>query len=95
MWACGNSKTANNVLYNILGIEPYLPEDLLNVSAHEKFYIVVYYKPELFKNAVIEKNALNLMENCNPSGFKSMIEGNSFEITSDLVLNKEMDLIDC
>ena len=94
VWACGNSKTANNVLYNILGIEPYLPTDLLNVAENHDFYIIVYYKPELFKHAVIESNALNLMRECNPSGFKAMINGDTFEITSDLVLNKPICCLD-
>ena len=95
VWACGNSKTANNVLYNILGIEPYLPNSLCSVVTEQKFYIIVYYKPELFKNAVIERNALKLMEECNPSGFKAMIQGDTFEITSDLVLNKEPPALNC
>lgn len=94
VWACGNSKTANNVLYNILGIEPYLPSSLCSVLVEQEFYIIVYYKPELFKDTVIQKEALNLMRECNPVGFKAMIEGDTFEITSDLVLNKQPPALD-
>ena len=92
IWACGNTKTANNILYNLLKIEPYLPKDLLNVSIEKDYYIIVTYKSGLFKNGVASDETLNMIKELNPRQYKVMMEGDEFDNSSELVLNKEPDL---
>ena len=89
IWACGNTKTANNILFNLLKIEPYLPEDLLNISAEKDYYIITTYKPELFKHGVADDSTLAMMRDLNPTQYKTMMEGDEFAVASELVLNKE------
>ena len=92
IWACGNTKTANNILYNLLKIEPYLPDDLLNVSAYKDYYVIITYKSGLFKHGVADDETLNMMKDLNPAQYKIMMEGDEFDVSSELVLNTEPDL---
>lgn len=92
IWCCGNTKTANNIIYNLLKIEPYLPEDYLNISVEKDYYAIITYKSELFKNGVADKDTLKMMKDLNPRQYKVMMEGDEFDVSSELVLNKEPDL---
>ena len=92
IWACGNTKTANNILFNLLKIEPYLPSDLLNISAEKNYYIITTYKSELFKNGVASDDTLQMMKDLNPRQYKIMMEGDEFDNSSELVLNKTPNL---
>ena len=92
VWCYGNTKTANNIIYNLLKIEPYLPDDLLNVACEKNYYIIITYKTGLFKNGVASDSTLQMMKDLNPRQYKVMMEGDEFDNASDLVLNKEPDL---
>ncbi|MBO7044113.1 hypothetical protein J6W34_06240 [bacterium] len=76
----------------MLKIEPYLPKDLLNVSIEKDYYIIVTYKSGLFKNGVASDETLNMIKELNPRQYKVMMEGDEFDNSSELVLNKEPDL---
>lgn len=93
IWACGNTKTANNILFNLLKIEPYLPDDLLNVAIEKDYYVIITYKSGLFKNGVADSSTLQMMKDLNPRQYKVMMEGDEFDNSSELVLNREPDLI--
>lgn len=92
IWACGNTKTANNILFNLLKIEPYLPNDLLNVAIEKDYYVIITYKTSLFKNGVADSSTLQMMKDLNPRQYKVMMEGDEFDNSSELVLNREPNL---
>ena len=92
IWACGNTKTANNILFNLLKIEPYLPDNYLTVAVEQNYYAIITYKNELFKNGVADNKILHMMKDLNPRQYKVMMEGEEFDNSTDLVLNKEPDL---
>ncbi|MBO7693607.1 MAG: hypothetical protein J6T10_13390 [Methanobrevibacter sp.] len=73
-------------------IEPYLPDDLLNVSAYKDYYVIITYKSGLFKHGVADDETLNMMKDLNPAQYKIMMEGDEFDVSSELVLNTEPDL---
>ncbi|MBQ6630817.1 MAG: hypothetical protein IJH55_01635 [Romboutsia sp.] len=58
----------------------------------QNYYAIITYKNELFKNGVADNKILHMMKDLNPRQYKVMMEGEEFDNSTDLVLNKEPDL---
>ena len=94
IWCCGNTKTANNIIFNLLKIEPYLSPYSLSIMTEKDYYAIITYKPSLFKHPVAEEKTLAMMKDLNPAQYKIMMEGDEFAVASELVLNKQPENLD-
>lgn len=93
VWACGNTKTRNNIIYNMFKLDLLDIEHNLEILDIDKSILIVRYRDSLFKELNMNKQDLNLIKKYNPSMYDSMIRGISYEKEDELVLNNMDDIL--
>lgn len=87
VWACGNTKTRNNIIYNMFKLDLTSIEHNLEILEIDKSILIVRYKDTLFKELNMDSQDLNLIKKYNKSMYSTMIEGVDYEREEELVVN--------
>lgn len=94
VWACGNTKTRNNVIYNLFRLDLLDINHKLEIIDIDKSLLIIRYRDDFFKELNMEKEDLNLIKKYNKPMYDSMIKGVSYDKEDELVINnleKERD----
>ena len=92
VWACGNTKTRNNIIYNMFKLDLLDIEHNLEIIDIDKSILILRYKDSLFKELNMDNQDLELIKKYNTSMYDSMIKGVSYEREEELVINNLGDI---
>lgn len=88
VWCCGNTKTRNNIIYNMFKLDLFDIEHNLEIIDIDEVILIIRYRDSFFKEINMDADDLNLIKKYNKTMYDSMIKGISYEKEDELVVNK-------
>lgn len=93
VWCCGNTKTRNNIIYNLFRLDLIDIKYNLEIIDVDKIILIVRYKDSLFKELNMNGDDLDLIKKYNKIVYNSMIRGITYEREDELVVNNLDDVM--
>lgn len=93
VWCCGNTKTRNNLIYNMFKLDLDDINHRLEIIDIDKQILIIRYRDDLFKELNMYGEDLELIKKYNKSVYDSMFRGVSYEQEDELVVNNLENLI--
>lgn len=85
---CGNTKTQNNIFYNLYHIDPPFINNQTTVLNWEDYLLCIRYDDEVFTEYVGDTLDMEMIKKANPELYDQMFMGKNFGFEDVLILNQ-------
>lgn len=85
---CGNTKTQNNIFFNLYHINPPLEDGKITVFNWDNYLLCVRYDDDVFSEFVGSTRDMEKIKEANPELYDQMFLGKSYGFEDELIINK-------